>query len=371
MLRLFVVQEYVPEYRVAFFQSLDSELLKLGVELRVLAGSPSGVQADRADWADASDHHWLHYTPVRFRAQRGPQFQFQNAMSQMRRGDYAVMPLAATNLDALMASLVSMKRRVALWGHVGAYVRMSNPIDAAVERRMMRAAGHVFAYTDSGSQAARAAGVEPTRVTTLRNAVDVESLRDQVADMRNRGMNPLGEKYGLDTSVPHFAYIGGLDSSKRIDLLAKTMEVLWEKSPSSRLLVGGAGTDLHLMRSAISRGQMVHLGRVAVQEKAELAVACAAILNPGRVGLLAVDALAMQLPIVAARGSFHGPEVEYLEEGRSWFLASDDPHSFSDEALSVAAMSPSLDWVGRSAPTIRGMTHHFVEGIRQMLGLVL
>ena len=52
MSRVVIVQPYVPQYRLPFFERLTDTLAESGVELVVAAGSPEGAQAARGDGVD-------------------------------------------------------------------------------------------------------------------------------------------------------------------------------------------------------------------------------------------------------------------------------------------------------------------------------
>jgi glycosyltransferase involved in cell wall biosynthesis len=68
--------------------------------------------------------------------------------------------------------------------------------------------------------------------------------------------------------------------------------------------------------------------------KAHLSRAGAVILNPGRVGLIAVDSIAMGAPIVTRKlKNTHAPEIEYLEHPRSILIANPDMESFVDQSM--------------------------------------
>ena len=88
------------------------------------------------------------------------------------------------------------------------------------------------------------------------------------------------------------------------------------------------------------------------------------LLNPGRIGLTAVDALALRIPIVTTSTALHGPEAEYLIHGESVFATADDPSAFVEAALALdIAPLPVSD----SLPTLGHMVDRFVSGTLAML----
>jgi hypothetical protein len=55
---------------------------------------------------------------------------------------------------------------------------------------------------------------------------------------------------------------------------------------------------------------------------------------PGRVGLVAIDALALGLPVHTTDFGFHAPEIEFLQPGELEYLP-DNPTQYSLESLSL------------------------------------
>ncbi|MCO7203587.1 glycosyltransferase [Microbacterium sp. CnD16-F] len=166
--------------------------------------------------------------------------------------------------------------------------------------------------------------------------------------------------------VPIVAFIGGLDASKRIDFLAKALENLEARNVPVHVAVGGLGPDACLLGPLQKRGRVTMLGHVGGLQKAALLRSARAVLNPGRVGLLAVDALAAGRPILTTEWAFHAPEIEYLVDGQSLFKSANDPDAFAQliESTVAAPVLAQQDW---SYPTMTDMISNFASGVRTML----
>lgn len=61
------------------------------------------------------------------------------------------------------------------------------------------------------------------------------------------------------------------------------------------------------------------------------------LLNPGRVGLVAVDALVLGLPVLTSDAGRHAPEIEYLTEGSDLFTVPATPTDLADAWLRLTA----------------------------------
>jgi glycosyltransferase involved in cell wall biosynthesis len=363
--RLLIVQPYVPAYRQPFFEQLVNALATDGIACRVAGPPARGPQLLRGD--EAPSRPWT--LPVR-RSELpvpGGSVTYTRVTREARRFDGVVYGLAGTAVENYAGLLVRTNRRVGLWGHVKTYVGQANAVDEALEAWQMRRADHVFAYTREGARHAISKGVPSTKVTAVMNAVDVAglmALKDGISDadladyMHQRGLHP-GKVVG---------YVGGLDAPKRVDLLAAILDELWALDPEVKLLLGGAGADLDKVEAAVARGQVIPLGHVGGLAKAYVFRSARVILNPGRIGLLAVETLAAGLPIVTTGAALHAPEHEYLVEGESvWTAADRDARSAAALTLDLlhgdAAGSTKRSW---DYPTLDDMVRNFRAGVLAM-----
>lgn len=310
--RVVVLQPYVPAYRAPFFTALEARLRSQGHELVVAAGEPTGPQAKRNDAAhlDGVQQRTLRVRTLKVGSAR---LRLVNARSVWRDADVIVAELAAGSA-ATYGALLQCRRPVGVWGHVEAFTAPDTRVTRTLRRWQTRAAAHVLAYTDAGAAAAKDWGVASGHVTALHNTIDVGALTQAIAGIREQSQAEVRARLGVGTG-PIFAMIGGLDASKRVDLVVETLDLLWSSRPEIQLVVGGRGDLEAAFNPAVSRGQVQLLGYVENETKADLAHVATALLNPGRVGLVAVESMAMQLPLITTRGAGHGPEYGYLTPG--------------------------------------------------------
>jgi glycosyltransferase involved in cell wall biosynthesis len=357
-----ILQPYVPEYRVAFFDSLSAVLAMRDVRLTVWAGEPQGSQAARGDQVQAAP--WLQR--VRTAQVRVGQrsFSFPSPTAEFYRADGVICGLQGTLPAAYRATLSRAlgRARVGLWGHVKNYVADDNAMDLAAERLLMRGADAVFAYTESGADFARSRGVPPGRVVTVRNAVDLSYI-DEIGDaLTDDDLTAFRRALGLGAG-PVFGYVGGLDHSKRIDFLLDSFARIRAEQPDAQLVVLGRGDEEDKLQATDGQLGVVHVGFGGPREKVLLSRVATALLNPGRVGLIACEALALHLPIVTTEWPYHAPEIEYLELGRSVVISRNDPQSFAQAALSA----PTVWAHAGVVPSLDAMVQNFADGIEQML----
>ena len=102
--------------------------------------------------------------------------------------------------------------------------------------------------------------------------------------------------------------------------------------------------------------------------KALIAATARLLVNPGRIGLLAVEALVMGLPIVTTRWPYHAPEVEYLIEGETVHSSANDTESYVQLILELLHKQPRKALtVNADVPLLSDMVARFASGITNML----
>lgn len=365
MKRLTIVQPYVPEYRVPFFEGLAEVLAADGVSCTVAAGSPDVVQAQRGDEADRA---WITHIPTRRIRLGSRTASLGGARGSWKDADAVILGLLGSSLDNYRAIAQRRRRglRVGLWGHIDSYVNDPNPLDTALERWQLRRADHVFAYTPGGAEFARQLGIERARITTVMNTTSTDELRLARDATTAEAVGAFRAANGI-ADRPTLGYIGGLDQSKRVDFLAATLDAMWALDPMVRVVVAGNGEHAALLEPAEARGQVVRVGYADEHLKALIGISASAFLNPGRIGLTAVDTLALGRPLLTTEWAYHAPEAEYLVDGVSRVTAVDDPEQYARVAVQLAHVEKAPeDW---QYPTLDTMIQNFAGGVRRLLDM--
>ncbi|WFR68146.1 glycosyltransferase [Curtobacterium flaccumfaciens] len=181
------------------------------------------------------------------------------------------------------------------------------------------------------------------RIHAIGNSTDTATLRqavDSLTDLeREEARTILGDG-------ARALFIGGLDASKNITQLLSSARSARLHDPSFKLVVVGKGPLDSEVEAASSAGDVVHIPAARGRTLAALASRCESIWMPGRVGLVAVDALALGLPVITVEHRYHAPEIDFLEPGEVFFVPS-EPAAFAANAREAArhanARRPSED----------------------------
>lgn len=369
MKSLVIVQPYVPKYRIAFFEQLILALAVHGISCKVAASNPDALQRARGDAVDPS---WVIPIQQKSISIAGKSIGLGGARPAWKDADAVILGLLGSSIDTYLALLDAKRRqlKVGLWGHVKPYVSAGNPIDLALERLQMTAADHVFAYTPGGAHYAQEVGVASSKITTVMNSVDTTSLGNARLQVSEEAAREFANRNGVIAGQT-LAFIGGLDQSKRIEFLAAALDVLWVEAPELKLLVGGRGEQEVLLQRAVARGQCVLLGYTDHFQQALIARTASALLMPGRIGLVAVDALVLGLPIITTDWPYHAPEAEYLIEGKSRVTSENNVPAFVAVIKDFLLRNPEHSGgqtLVETYPTIQNMVSNYVSGVLTMLG---
>jgi glycosyltransferase involved in cell wall biosynthesis len=342
--RVAITQPYIPAYRFPLWDRVVSTLADQGVETRIFFGGDDAQLALRAERGDGVEAPWAQQVAVRAVAltDRLPKLRLRRLPREWAHGALLVTEMEGANLNAWAAA--ARRHPFITFGHGRSYTTEEGGLSARVENALNRRARHVLTYTEAGREAVLArTGRAPHAVTAFRNTTDTATLRRVIAATTPTDTAAFQLAHGIPEHAKIALYLGALGRHKRIGLLAEAAERVFAQDPDWWLVVAGAGEDAPTLRALAARtGRVVLLGQAAPADYAPAARIARLVVNPGRIGLVAVDALVMGLPILAARSGLNAPEAEYLREGK-------DVVTVDDSAAAVAAA-----WLGWSVPRSEG-----------------
>lgn len=196
--------------------------------------------------------------------------------------------------------------------------------------RSTRAHVHRFvAVSPAVARALADSGVDPARIAIVPNGIDAGVLRRE-ADDRTPAEPP--DVHG----APLVGFVGRLEPVKGPDVFVRAAVHIAEERPDVRFVLAGSGSQLEtLRRLADSLGlSKCLLIPGAVDSVPPLLRRMSVLMVPSRseaFGLIAAEALALGVPVVAARV---GGLPDLVIDGETGLLADPgDPQSFATAAL--------------------------------------
>ncbi|RNE62600.1 glycosyltransferase family 4 protein [Cryobacterium tepidiphilum] len=361
LMHVLITQPYIPAYRVPLFSRVSELLDQVGVRLTIAAGAPGAIQAKRGDLSTVSG-----FIPMQERKVLLGQRQIM-----LRRASFAPKPdLIVSELEALNLfawDAVLRKRPVVLWGHGKSYVNHPSRIGDRIEWALARRSERVMTYSASGRQYLIERGkLDPSSVVAIGNSTDTVALRSDLLALDAEDFQRTRRLVGTGTRA---LFVGGLDKSKRIDFLIESAIHARRLDPSFKLIIVGKGELEPIVKTAATNGApVVHVPVARGRELARLAAVSGAVWMPGRVGLVAVDALAFGLPVHTTDFGFHAPEVEFLE-GEEVLYLENDPQSFAENSLnhSVPTFDSGDRGLREEIPTIQSVASAFAKVVTDAL----
>lgn len=328
---VYVLNPYIPEYRVPFFVGLENKLNSSNLNLQVITGYPNASFRQREDFSSLPFHTERKQVSLNI---LGAEFRYLLGARGLTDASAVIFEFSVTNINSWLGVLRPKPYKIILWGHGPGYLGRESKLRLYLQKLMATKADHILTYTPQGCENLLRLGVPDNKVTAVNNTIDTAPIIKKVDELQTEEINQFLSEHALTESHKFVAYIGALDKTKRIAFLKQVLDHIWETNPEYRLLVGGSGPERYLLNESIERGQTVYLGRVGDSEKAVIAKLARCLINPGNTGLLAVDALTMGVPILGTN-SPSSPEKDYLKEGESFFTLPDDPKAFATSMLEI------------------------------------
>lgn len=366
-MRVAIVHPWFPQYRKPFFDEIIALGSNIGIEIDVFHGAPPPEWNDRGDSVSETYATPMH---TKFFGLRGRHLVYKSPWAVWNRGPYDVLILeqAVRNLETYAFLFHRRRTRIAFWGHGKTFTTEVGRFQELVKQFLTKRGHWFFAYTPSGGRAVSDAGFCADRITIVQNSVDSASLETSIAGISIEDRQAFDKKYDLKGKTGLF--IGGLDTSKRLDFLIEASDRVYATDNEFRLIVAGRGSlQGFIERAASERPWLLYLGSLFGEEKAMAMAASDVLLMPGRVGLVAVDSFASATPIITTDWPWHAPEFEYLEADHNAVVTENDVISYSNAITNTLKDSKALHRLREAASesarkyTVAKMASNFVHGL--------
>lgn len=328
-------------------------------------GGGEEERSEREARGDAVSAPWAHEVPTRmWRISRRLPKLVDRRIPRDWKHSLLVTEMQATNMNAWRHLI--MRRPYITFGHgrsgTTSEGNLSNWLKACLNRR----ASHVLTYAEEGRNAVIDSGqVSPARVTAFGNATDTTALRDTIESIGVSEVHTFNALHAIGADAKVALFLGALHESKRVDLLCEAAREVMRRDPDWWLVVAGDGPEHHKVQElARVTGRVVLLGHATVETYGPAAKQARLIVNPGRIGLVAVDALTFGLPVLTAPGSQRAPEAQHLHDGTTLRTSSEaTPRSFAEawiDSEPVGRASPALP---QNVPSIERAAERIASAI--------
>ncbi len=374
MNQVLIIEAQIKQYRLPFYELLVERLRAKSIELQVVYSDPTPAEASKKDNCDLPgwygkkvEGYWLLREKLLFQPVLGAALKADLVIVEQGNKfllNHILLPLSNAGI-----------KRVAFWGLGENRQDGRLPVSEWYRRRTLNWVSWWFAYTKGTARYLIENGVPDSKITAVDNAVDTTQLRNQVGSISPEQRLALREALGISSTASVGIFCGMLDKVKGLPFLLEAAKKIQLRVPEFHLIVVGGGPEQQYIQAAVQGISWIHfMGPRFAEEKSRLIAISDAFLMPGRVGLVILDAFAAGLPLLSTRLKIHGPEIEYLEEGRNGLLSEPEVSAFADMVSSLLSNREALARLQCGAResgakyTIDNMAANFELGIRQCLG---
>jgi glycosyltransferase involved in cell wall biosynthesis len=364
----------MPQYRVPFFAALLEATNGTDLSFDIFHGDTPPEWKARQDTPPVEFSERL---PTTFPALFGKHIVSKSLKPVERKGPYdlIVVEHAVRNVETYRLLLRSSKTPVAFWGHGRTYTEQIPRVQEWLKMSLLRRASWYFSYTDGGRDSVVASGYPRNRVTVLGNTIDTTRLSKDLASVSAVDVDEFRKRNALGNHV--VLHLGAIDGPKRIQFSLEAIELISSKRPDIDFLFVGSGSDEDLVRRAARSNPRIRLvGPLFGVDKAIALKASSLLMNPGRVGLVAVDSFTAGLPIVTTHWHSHAPEFEYLASEYNSLVLPDELRAFANGLLDVLSNPSRLARLAAGSAACRddysmeAMKSRFLEGTRLALASI-
>jgi len=370
--RVVIVYRVALQYRRRFYELLRGRLDGLGIDLVLVLGGPSASEARKRDYTPVP---WAIQTRNKTMRLGGREVCWQPCLRYVHSADLVVVQPEARNLVnyVLLALQAAGRFRLAFWG-VGVTqrrARPSNRLGEFAKRQMAPWVHWWFAYTDRSARDVLSYGFPAERITVVNNAVDTQGLVAADELITDEEVRTFRGELGIEGH--HVAIsVGGMDEDKRVPFLLESCLLVRDNLPDFELILIGAGPDQHLAETYARTHSWIHyVGPVFDEAKVPYFRLAQLALQPGNVGLVVLDCLALETPLITTAVPYHGPEIEYLSQGVNGLVVGDwtSPQAYAGAVVEAFNSPDLIDRLSegcrasRGKYTLEGMVERFAKGV--------
>lgn len=366
--RVAVIQRRMTHYRVAFFDSLRTQLKERDVELSLAYGVGTAEELDKSDSAEID---WAHKLPTRYYLDS--RICYQPLHTVCNNIDMLVVALENKLICNLWHQFRSTPYKVALWGHGANLQGDASTWRENFKRYMARRADWWFGYTGHSRPLIAQSGFPQDRITILNNAIDTADMRRQFDSLPALAITDWRAERGLGNG-PTGIFLGSFYSEKRIDFLLVAAERIRAQIPGFEVLLVGAGPQQAQVEAFCKKNAWAHFGGMLKGLEKVLALASATVmLNPGLVGLGILDSFVCEVPMLTTDCGLHSPEIVYLEPGINGLMTANTMDDYVRESVALLQDSERLSAMklacrqSAAEYTVENMARNFADGVERCL----
>jgi glycosyltransferase involved in cell wall biosynthesis len=324
-----IYQTRIPKYRELFFKRLIQLGMLDNITYKII------VSSDRQKKFNFESDMNLNIVEKKTRVLnlRGREFHFQLSSLTGSDADLVICEYGLKNFIVYWFLFIKKPKNFAFWGHGQTETKSSWKVEKFVRKKLLQRAKFFFAYTKACASKLMEIDYPKSRIQIVNNSIDTGALIEGIKVITDLQIKSFRNALGLEPSDIVLIYIGSLEKEKRLKFLLDAFQLISYKRPLAKLFIYSPDYfDSLKYRNKLKK--VFVMGEADIDRKVRLALTSTALLNPGRVGLIAVDSFAMGVPIITTDWKFHAPEYSYLNNANS-ITTRDTLEEYVDGCLSL------------------------------------
>lgn len=361
MKKVLIIQQIIPEYRIAFFNLLKTELEKENIELSLIFGTNKGSDQE-LDWPDLIPHKKLKIGAL--------ELIWQPVTKFLRGKDLIIVEKSNKLLLNYYMVIVRgfWKNKLAFWGH-GRNLQ-SNPggIRNRFAALFLRRCDWWFAYTNSVKDFLIKNKYPANKITVVQNSIDTQNLRKQLSGVTDDEVAALRKEFGI-TGAKTAIFCGRMYPEKRIQFILDSCHIIKREIADFQMIFIGSGEDSEMVQKESSLHSWIHfVGPKNGSERIKYFKIADVQLMPGLVGLGILDSFALETPIVTTNYEFHSPEIEYLRNWENGVITENSLDDYSQTVIDILENKKYENLINgcknsANKYTIENMVENFKRGV--------
>lgn len=371
MKKVLIIYKFLPQYRKEFFNELKRKLIKHNIELDLIYGKLGNINALKKDEVEIE---WGRFIQNRRLKIGKTELIWQPCLKHLRDNDLIIVESANKLIlnYYLMFFRYFAKYKLAFWGHGRNMQNYPNNLRNKFNNLFINKCDWWFAYTKGVKQYLLNHNYPESKITIVQNAIDTFILRKYYSDIKEKEINDLKDQLSIKNCKTGI-YCGAMYPDKKLDFILETCHKVKKEIPEFNMIFIGSGIDSYKAQDASNTYNWIHyVGPKFDSDRTKYFKISSIQLMPGVVGLGILDSFAMETPMITTSNLFHGPEIEYLENGINGIITNDNIDDYSNSVIEVLRNEKYLkliDGCKLSAEkyTVEIMVENFKNGILSCL----
>lgn len=362
----------MPQYRAAFFYRLKELLLDYDIELNLIYGKSQNSNILRGDEVEID---WANFVANKTITIMGNEFIWQPCLKKIRGASMIIIQpemKLITNYFLIFFKYFG-RFKLGFWGHGRNMQGKPNGFRNKLNNFFLNKCDWWFAYTKGVKEYLIAHHYPENHISIVHNAIDTIDLRENYNSLDELKIDTIKKELGISGGKTAI-YCGAMYKEKRIDFIIEAAHRIKSQISDFHLILIGAGIESGKAKKSAEENSWIHyLGPKFGKDRIGYFKISAVQLMPGAVGLGILDSFALETPIITTEYPFHGPEFDYLENGKNGIITKNDLENYASTVADILETNKHLQLaegckLSLELYTVGKMVDNFKDGILSCIG---